>query len=99
MQSGNSICDIDLGADEVVANSNYAVGQEQASILIVDDESVNLRVAEAFLQDAGYQNIILCDRPGLVSSLVKRCDPDVILLDVMMPELSGIDVLRKLRAN
>jgi putative two-component system response regulator len=99
MQSGNSICDFYSGAEELVAELNYAAGQEQASILIVDDESVNLRVAEAFLQDAGYQNITLCDRPELVPSLAKRCDPDVILLDVMMPEVSGIDVLRNLRAN
>jgi putative two-component system response regulator len=86
-------------ADEIVSQLDHASKKESASILIVDDESVNLRVAEAFLEDDGYRNVVLCDRPELALPLVSQHRPDVILLDVMMPSISGLDLLRMLRTN
>src|SRR4026208_1665170 len=70
-----------------------------ASILIVDDQDVNLRVAEAFLRDDGYEQITLCKDAEQVPTVMRQCDPDVILLDIMMPRISGLEVLETIRTD
>jgi two-component system alkaline phosphatase synthesis response regulator PhoP len=64
-------------------------------ILIVDDEPAMIRGLEDNLRFEGYQTLSATNgREGLALAL--REGPDLILLDVMMPELSGWDVLRAL---
>jgi putative two-component system response regulator len=88
-----------VSTEELVSQLDSESCKESASILIVDDQPINLRVAEAFLNDEGYRCITLCDSPEEVPNLVRLACPDVILLDVMMPRISGLDVLRTLRTN
>jgi cyclic di-GMP phosphodiesterase len=88
---------IDVG--ELVAELDRASHKESASILIVDDEPANLRLIEIFLKNDGYEDITLCDRPELVPSLVELHHPDAILLDIMMPRVSGLDLLASLRRD
>lgn len=65
-------------------------------ILIVDDEPEMVRGLEDNLRFEGYQTLAAANgRDGLQLALTET--PDLILLDVMMPELSGWDVLRTLR--
>lgn len=65
-------------------------------ILIVDDEPEMVRGLEDNLRFEGYQTLAAANgRDGLQLALGET--PDLILLDVMMPELSGWDVLRTLR--
>jgi len=65
-------------------------------ILIVDDEPEMVRGLEDNLRFEGYQTLAATDgRDGLALALSQA--PDLILLDVMMPEMSGWDVLRGLR--
>jgi len=67
-------------------------------ILIVDDEPEMVRGLEDNLRFEGYQTIAAADgRRGLALALSEA--PDLILLDVMMPGLSGWDVCRELRAR
>lgn len=65
-------------------------------ILIVDDDLDTLRLVGLLLQRKGYE-IIAADNgsAALTKALTER--PDLILLDVMMPEMDGIEVLRRLR--
>ena len=66
-------------------------------ILIVDDEPEMVRGLEDNLRFEGYQTVAAVDgRRGLALALSEA--PDLILLDVMMPGLSGWDVCRALRA-
>ncbi len=70
-----------------------------ARILMVDDEPTTLDVLEMFLEADGYLEIVkLCD-PGKALETVVRMDPDIVLLNLMMPEVSGLDVLEAMRAN
>jgi putative two-component system response regulator len=96
-----SFCDAGtfLNADAIVTELDNASEKQSAAILIVDDEPTNLRVAEAFLKDDGYQNVILCDAPERVTELVGLHRPDLILLDVMMPGISGLEILGGLRSD
>jgi len=88
---------IDVG--ELIAELDRASHKESASILIVDDEPANLRLIEIYLRNDGYEDITLCDRPELVPSLVELHQPDAILLDIMMPRVSGLDLLASLRRD
>ncbi len=68
-----------------------------SKIMIVDDESANIMVARKYLRDAGYTNFICTTDPVEAMDTVDKCEPDVLLLDVVMPEVSGLDILRVLR--
>ncbi|CDK99743.1 Response regulator rpfG [Magnetospirillum gryphiswaldense MSR-1 v2] len=72
----------------------------QASrILIVDDEPANVAVLQAMLVGEGYTNLISTGDPREVVGLHQSHDFDIILLDVRMPHMSGIEVLEKLAAT
>lgn len=73
--------------------------QEHAKILIVDDEPVNIKVARKYLMLAGYTSFAVSTEPAEVFQLLEREQPDLLLLDIMMPDVSGLDILRDLRAR
>ncbi|MGH7510213.1 MAG: HD domain-containing phosphohydrolase [Gemmatimonadales bacterium] len=72
-------------------------GLTGARILIVDDEEPNIRVLERILAQSGYQLVESTTSPRTVGSLCAQWKPDLILLDLQMPDLDGIGVLRELR--
>jgi DNA-binding response OmpR family regulator len=67
-------------------------------ILIVDDDLDTLRLVGLLLQRKGYQ-ITAADNGVQAIEKARHETPDLILLDVMMPEMDGIEVLKRLRAN
>ncbi len=69
-----------------------------ARLLVVDDVPANLRLLEARLSAAYYEVKSITD-PRDVQAVAEEWQPDVILLDVMMPEMSGYDVCRQLKAD
>jgi putative two-component system response regulator len=70
---------------------------EKQSLLLVDDEPTNLRVLRTVLQE---QYRLLFAKSGEEAlQLVQKEQPDLILLDVMMPGLTGFDVCARLKAN
>jgi len=69
-----------------------------ATVLIVDDTPINLRVIVESLEGQGYR-IVVATRG---EEALKRADyvqPDLILLDVMMPDLNGFEICRRLKAQ
>ncbi len=69
-----------------------------ATILIVDDEPVNCRLLEAQLQAESYRTHSVASGAEALES-VALAPPDLILLDVMMPGMSGYEVAAALKAN
>ncbi len=65
-------------------------------ILAIDDEPQVLRYLRRALHEAGYQAVVTTD-PGEVSGLVELEEPDLLLLDLMLPGISGFEVLRRVR--
>jgi CheY-like chemotaxis protein len=70
----------------------------QAKILLVEDEPENQLVIGLILTTEGY-NVITADRGDAALKLAAGEKPDLILLDVMMPEINGYEVLERLRSN
>ncbi|MCC3433930.1 MAG: hybrid sensor histidine kinase/response regulator [Microcoleus sp. PH2017_25_DOB_D_A] len=67
------------------------------SILVIDDEPDNFDVIETLLNEPDYVLHYAASGSSAIASL-KLFDPDVILLDVMMPEIDGIEVCKQIKA-
>ena len=66
------------------------------TILVIDDEVQILRLLRITLEAAGY-TVFEADTGRLGLSEVPRCQPDAIVLDLGLPDMGGLDVLRQLR--
>ncbi len=77
-------------AEQVVTNRK---------VCIVDDEPINIRVTQKHLERCGYSEFLTTTNPGEACNLIFKEQPGVVLLDLMMPEVSGIDILRVLRMD
>ena len=67
-------------------------------ILIADDNPTNVELMEAFLADSNYKIAIAVDGQDTLDK-VKTFQPDLILLDIMMPKLSGFEVCETLKGD
>ena len=77
-----------------------AESQEPAGrIMIVDDEPVNIKVVRKYLQIAGYKEFITTSDAPQALPMLRDNRPDLLLLDVMMPQVSGIEILQGVRAD
>ncbi len=65
-------------------------------ILVVDDNPVNIAIVEKILNHEGYRHVDAVTDPTQVSRLYRESHYDLILLDVHMPEMSGLDVMAQL---
>lgn len=72
---------------------------KEANILIVDDQEANIDVLEGFLEMQGYLNIKSTTDPRNVIPLLTSFSPDLILLDLSMPYLSGFEVMEQLKTE
>lgn len=70
-----------------------------AKILIVDDEAADIRMLEWALQKAQYPNFRSLADPTLTQKEFEQFQPDLVLLDLHMPQLDGFAVLAQLRKS
>lgn len=66
------------------------------TILLVDDELTYLDLLKSILEQEGYQNVITESNPLNVASILKTQKIDLILLDIYMPQMNGIQLLEKI---
>ena len=66
------------------------------TVLVVDDNQQNLELLQVYLEDVDCQSIPACDGPEALDIIAKN-PPDLILLDVMMPKMSGFEVCRRIK--
>lgn len=67
-------------------------------IMVVDDSELNQMMMESFLEPMGHNVILAGDGREALEKIAAE-DPDLILLDVMMPEMDGFEVCRRLKQN
>lgn len=70
-----------------------------ALIMMVDDEPTALDVVQVHLQEAGFERFVTTSEPGDAFALIDSRRPDVLLLDLSMPGVSGFDILKKMEAR
>jgi two-component system sensor histidine kinase/response regulator len=70
-----------------------------AKILIVDDQIANIEVLEHLLEMKGYQNFKSESDPRNIFNIIKDFQPDLLLLDLMMPQMNGYDIMEKLKSE
>ena len=67
-----------------------------SQVLVVDDDRAIRELLRYALEAEGYEVTLLCDGRGVVEALEVAEEPCVVLMDLMMPEMSGWDVCRAL---
>lgn len=67
----------------------------RGSILVVDDEPTIAEVVARYLERAGYDTRIASDGPSAISAAFGR-RPDLVVLDIMLPGLDGLEVMRRI---
>ena len=72
--------------------------QTKETILVADDEASIRRILETRLSMIGYKVVTACDGKEALK-LFKDYDPDLVVLDVMMPKLDGYGVCQELRKD
>lgn len=70
-----------------------------STIMVVDDEFVNVKVVRKYLKDAGYDHFITTNDSREAFPLLQRQRPDVVILDVMMPHVDGFQILSAMRRD
>ncbi|MBX3443699.1 MAG: response regulator [Planctomyces sp.] len=81
-------------APSTVNDSDTPVGR----ILIADDNQQNRELLEAYLADEGHEILMAVDGRQTLDVAHER-QPDLVLLDIMMPKLSGYEVCQQLKAD
>src|SRR4028119_1055585 len=71
---------------------------QQYLILIVDDNPTNIKVLSSFLKENGFKVLVFRDSESTLQ-MVPKISPDLILLDVMMPEIDGFELCRRLKES
>ncbi|RYF32562.1 MAG: response regulator, partial [Comamonadaceae bacterium] len=71
----------------------------EALIMMVDDELLNIEMTQAFLMEAGYKHFVETQDPEQAIPMMRQRQPGVLLLDLSMPKISGLDILAMLRAD
>jgi diguanylate cyclase (GGDEF)-like protein len=70
-----------------------------SKIMMVDDESIMIELIQIFLEETGYTNFYGVSDSRHAINEIHATKPDILLLDLVMPEVSGFDILQQLRDN
>jgi len=71
-------------------------GQRRAGVLVVDDEETIAEVVARYLQRAGYDTSVAHDGEQALAA-AERERPELVVLDLMLPQIGGLEVMRRLR--
>ena len=66
-------------------------------IMLVDDEPTTLKIIQTYLEEAGYSQFILVSDSTEAMKVLEETEPDILLLDLIMPKVSGLDILAEVR--
>ena len=70
---------------------------EEGKILIIDDEPGNVKIFERVLKGAGFSNITSITEPLKAVEIYQKIKPDLVLLDIKMPDMDGFEVMAALK--
>ncbi len=68
-------------------------------IVIIDDDEDHLTLTRKILSQVGHFNVATCNNSLQAIETIHKENPDIVLLDIMMPRLDGFSVLKQIREN
>ncbi len=74
------------------------IDNKKTIIMVVDDELINLRIVDSMLKNEGFQTLLV-QNSGQVTGGVRQKKPDIVLLDVSMPDKDGFTVCREIKSD
>jgi len=80
------------------SNPNTETFLPQSTVMIVDDNAQNVELLQAFLEGLPVRIVTAVDGVDALEK-VAQCNPDLILLDIMMPRMSGFGVCQKIKGD
>ncbi len=83
----------------MMSQTGDLVKLKHSSIMIVDDEPINIDVVQAFLEEDGYTDFVTVEDSRKVLETLEQKAPDLLLLDLMMPHISGFEILQLIRSQ
>jgi putative two-component system response regulator len=84
----------------VLTGGNYrTAAAAESKVMVVDDEATNIKVVKRLLELEGYSRFITTTDATTAITLLRDEQPDILLLDLMMPHVSGLDILQQVRAD
>lgn len=86
-----------LSPQEMIWRHRSVSGLSEALIMMVDDELLNIEMTQAFLMEAGYKQFVETQDPEQAIPMMRKELPGVLLLDLSMPKVSGLDILALMR--
>jgi signal transduction histidine kinase len=76
-----------------------AAEQGAAKIMVIDDEPINVKVVCKYLKEAGFRNFVTTSDSCQAIAILERERPDLVLLDIVMPGIGGLEILQLIRAG
>ncbi len=86
---------VGLSTEHLSAEARDIVAKPR--IAVIDDQPINVKVVEKYLKMAGYEKFYDTTDATQATAMIRRERPDVVLLDIMMPHVSGLEILAELR--
>jgi DNA-binding response OmpR family regulator len=86
------------GADCTMGSAGRGVGRTEACVVVVDDEPDVLELVCDVLQESGLE-VIPVAHPGRMRQCGDDCKPDLVVLDLMLPGKTGIQLARELQSD
>jgi diguanylate cyclase (GGDEF)-like protein len=86
-----------VSPEEMVWGNQSLAGLSDAVIMMVDDEQLNIEMTEAFLEGAGYRHFVSTSQAETAVELMHSKRPSLLLLDLSMPKVSGMQILKIMR--
>jgi len=77
---------------------SYQINIASAKVLVIDDEPEITDIVQTFLHEAGYQ-VMVENAPDKAIEVAQNFQPDIILLDIMMPDVNGYDICEALKQD
>lgn len=90
---------VPMTAREQQARERKPANSALPKIMVIDDEPINIRVVKKYLQAAGFERFAeSCDPISAFDALI-RSKPDLLILDINMPEVNGLEILARIRED
>ncbi len=90
-----SLMGLRVSARKVIVSEAILTSQ----VLVVDDEPANVALLERLLAKAGFTQIVSTTKPRDGLSMIRSNEPDIVLLDLMMPEIDGFAFMKEVRSE